>query len=157
MPPTKCEPLTFEQTRGTKTFYFPVERDEACPPKLTVMIKRATDGSLHAGVSVCSSEDNFCRRVGRKIAFYRLLGRPLVALNSKDLVDQLYFYLEALAKRRVGDAFHLPAMDLEMLEGVEAAFDMLDENRAARAARTLPNPDEMEGSGYEDTDSGFGC
>lgn len=156
MPPTISEPLSFEQTRGTKTFYFPVERDEACPPKMTVMIKRVADGSLHAGVSVCSAEDNFSRRVGRRIAFHRLLGRPLVASDSRELVDRLYSYLENLSKRGVVGLRSLASLDLEMLEGVEAAFDMLDANRAARVEASLPNPDEMEGSGYED-EKGIGC
>jgi len=133
MLPSTPEPLTFEQTRGTKTFYFPSKNEQGWPPEVTVMIKRAPDGSLHAGVAVCSPADNFARRVGRRIAFHRLLGRPLVALNSEELVSKLQAYLSELNERRPHTPSYVAQEDVSLLAGVEAAFDVLNENRQARA------------------------
>lgn len=127
------EPLSFEQTRGTKTFYFPAKNDQGWAPEVTVMLRRASDGSLHAGVSVCSQKDNFSRRVGRRIAFHRLLGRPLVAPNSKELVSSLHDYLSSINERRAYTPSAVVLEDIFMLEGVEAAFDILDDNRRKKA------------------------
>lgn len=133
MNPTAAQPLSFEVTRGTKTFYFPFNRESGESPRVTIMVKRVSGGAFHAGVAVCSQEDNFVRRVGRRIAFHRMLGKPVVAPNSDELVAGLRDYFDGLELNRSDLISEVIWNDLDNLYGLEAAFDILDENRRKKA------------------------
>lgn len=136
-------PLTFEMTRGTKTYYLPAGK--GVPPILTLMLRRreSTDGlgyMYSAGMAICSAGDRFERKVGRATAFERLrwarfrgleFGIPLALL--KPLMEQVRAAVEA-------SPIYLPLFDTEdelrgILEKAIQTFDQMDENRASQVAR----------------------
>lgn len=56
---------------GTRTFYFPLDRDNKTPPQATVLIRRVGNEYI-AAYSVASVKDSFEKRKGKMIALSRL-------------------------------------------------------------------------------------
>lgn len=136
--------LTFEQTRGTKTFHLPFKVDPEEQPQVTIVVRRMNDGSYRAGVAVCNPEDNFCRRLGRKTAFHRLVGRPFEGSDADQLINRVGDYLIGVFERRLAAGFPDmgfssildPGGDLDRLHGsLDEHFNKLDKNRAAMEAQ----------------------
>lgn len=91
------KPLSFEETRGTKTYYLPFN-----PPfgdesgnfrEATLMVRRLPDGAYHAGLAIRSAKDPFVRREGRSRAFERLQHAPYRGIVAAD-ADALWEELE---------------------------------------------------------------
>ena len=94
------KPLTPEQTAGTLTFFFPQLRDATTPPEATLIVRRVAENAWQAGLALCSNDDMFSRRLGRKIAFHRLEGRPIFADNVPGLLTQVMRRVLAVTGRR---------------------------------------------------------
>jgi len=88
-----------ERTAGTLTFFFPHKRDMGTPPEVTVMVRRVSDEEWHAGLAMCSSDDMFEKRTGRKMAFHRLQGFPIQAASPLGLVTQIGVRIDAVSSR----------------------------------------------------------
>jgi hypothetical protein len=120
--------LTFEQARGTKTFYLPFERGSTQQPEVTLMVRRLKDKSFEAGLAVCSREDQFHRRQGRILAFHRLNGCPVRGTDEADLLwvlrnrfDQVnWHHPETIGGKAYEDLYQLP---------LDKTFDRLERNR----------------------------
>lgn len=85
---------------GTLTFHFPLQRGPEIPPEMTVVVRRVGDDSWHAGIAVCSLEDQFVKRVGRRIAYHRLCGRPFQANSALELAHRIEEHLDQLNTNR---------------------------------------------------------
>lgn len=128
--------LTFELTRGTKTFYLPLARDAETQPEVTLMIRRTEDGIYQAGTAICSRTDAFQKRRGRHIAYHRLQGKPLVALEPLSLVKMLAVIFEGVNKRRPQTVSPQTLEDLfDVAEVLERKFTELAERQAPAQER----------------------
>lgn len=56
---------------GTRTFYFPLDRDNNTPPQATVLIRKVENEYI-AAYAVASAKDAFEKRTGKMIALSRL-------------------------------------------------------------------------------------
>ena len=134
----KNQPLTFQLTRGTKTYYLPTGKGVA--PIITLMLRHRHDemtGSYlySAGMTICSAGDRFIRKLGRATAFERLRWarfRGLEFANPLDLLAPLAEQVEAAIK---ASPIHLTILDtqdeiLGILNKAKEAFDKMDEHRA---------------------------
>ena len=92
--------LTKEQTAGTLTFFFPSRRDAETPPRTTLMVRRVGEEEWHAGLAMCSDDDMFQRRLGRKIAFHRLEGSPIRNQSVAELLIQIRGRIDRVTQRR---------------------------------------------------------
>jgi hypothetical protein len=142
----KLSLLTFELTRGTKTYYLPTQRGPQAPPILTLMLRRRTgaggDNDLlySAGMVICSAFDRFERKVGRAGAFERLRWarfRGLEFSNPLDLLEPLMLQVRAALK---ASPIELPLFDtqdeiLGILSKAVETFDQLDQARAELDAK----------------------
>ncbi len=93
------KPLTREQTEGTLTFFFPRVRTGTRPPEVTLMVSRAGDEWV-AGLAMCSRQDNFQKRIGRWIAYHRLLKRPLRDKSPTGLLLQVLGRVQEVDNRQ---------------------------------------------------------
>lgn len=134
--------LTFEQTRGTKTYHLPFERNAEVQPEATIMVRRLEDGSFIAGVSVRSLEEPFVKREGRLRAYKRLLhaghGRgAFLAPVAEQLALQVQNMFDRINEHHAGTVSAIAWQDLEfMAGGLEEAFDRLAKNRERSEPRT---------------------
>lgn len=139
----QAKPLTFEQTKGTKTYYLPFERGPETPPEATVMVRRLEDGTYIAGVSVRSLEEPFVKLEGRFRAYNRMLHAPygrgaFRAADGDDLAAQIEEMFLAISVHHPGTVSMQAIDDLEDLtKGLSEAFDRLDKNREERLAKAL--------------------
>lgn len=123
--------LTFEQTRGTKTYHLPFGKGEQ--PRLTLMVRRMPDGSFHAGVSICAQEDLFTRRAGRARSFHRLNGRPLSAPDALGIFEEVNRLIKNVNARRPGTVPDSAEFNLmEVCAFLNESFDKLEANRTAK-------------------------
>lgn len=124
--------LSFEKTRGTKTFHLPFQRNAELGPELTIMVRRDDDGTYSAGLAVCSPDDQFVKRTGRRIAFHRLEGCPFQAQSARELVEKIDEHLDELTHRRVG-MLSVPTIQdvLDLADQLDGMFDRLEKNRRA--------------------------
>jgi hypothetical protein len=88
-----------EKTAGTLTFFFPEKRDRETPPEVTLMIRRVGDEEWHAGLAMCSKDDMFEKRFGRRVAFHRLQGFPIRHESPLGLITEVARRLDAVTKR----------------------------------------------------------
>lgn len=88
-----------EKTAGTLTFFFPEKRDRETPPEVTLMIRRVGDEEWHAGLAMCSKDDMFEKRFGRRVAFHRLRGFPIKDGSPLGLLDQIAGRIDAVTRR----------------------------------------------------------
>lgn len=145
----KNKPLTFEQTRGTKTYHLPFGKGEN--PTMTLMVRRMADGSFHAGLSVCAAGDPFSRRAGRSRAFHRLNGKPIIQPDNHSLFVALDTALARINERRPNTVPEKVKWDLmEVCSLLKEAFDQLESNRLAKAMREA---DELIGESIEIADA----
>lgn len=127
----KRRPLTFEQTRGTKTYHLPFGKGEQ--PRLTLMVRRMPDGIFHAGVSICAQEDLFTRHGGRARAFHRLNGRPLSATDALGLFEEVNRLIKSINTRHPGTVPDSAEFNLmEVCAFLNESFDKLEANRTAK-------------------------
>lgn len=130
----KRHPLTFEQTRGTKTYHLPFGKGEQ--PRFTLMVRRMPDGTFHAGVSICAHEDPFTRHGGRARAFHRLNGRPISAPDAVSLFGTLDGVIQNINERRPGTVPDKAKWDLmELCAFLNESFDKLEANRTENLMR----------------------
>jgi hypothetical protein len=122
--------LTFEKTRGTRTIYFPLDRDGETQPEITVMIRPSCDhgfvGDDHfmAGVSFCNPIDSFSRKQGRAIAFERLNSERALIGSAEDIIGKILDKMSEIGSRRgayTDDVDGLDFWDTPM----EELYDML--------------------------------
>lgn len=126
------KPLTFEHTRGTKTYHLPFGKAEH--PRLTIMVRRMADGTFHAGMSVCGVGDLFTRHSGRARAFHRMNGIPITAPDAIALFSTLEKSLKELDDRRPGTVPDKVKWDLmELCASLNDAFDKLESNRLSKS------------------------
>lgn len=126
--------LTFEQTRGTKTYHLPFGKGEQ--PRLTLVVRRTPSGSFHAGISVCAKEDLFTRQGGRARAFHRLNGRPIMSPDGVSLFGTLDTLCAGINDRRPNTVPEKVKWDLmEVCAFLNEAFDKLESNRAEKLMR----------------------
>lgn len=131
-------PLTFEQTRGTKTYHLPFGKGEQ--PRLTLMVRRMPDETFHAGVSICARGDLFTRRGGRARAFHRLEGRPIKAFNSIRLFDALDAMIKSINDRRPKTVPDKAKWDLlDICAYLNETFNKLEANRMEKSMRSFDN------------------
>lgn len=125
--------LTFEQTRGTKTYHLPFKRDSRHGPEMTLMVRRLADGSFAAGVSVCSLREFFVKSAGRLLAYHRLNGKPLRGGDADELLGQVEIHLRALNENRPETVSGAVFTDLATIgQSLNQVFDQLDQNRSSR-------------------------
>jgi hypothetical protein len=130
----KRRPLTFEQTRGTKTYHLPFGKGQQ--PRFTLMVRRLPDGTFHAGVSICAHEDLFTRQGGRSRAFHRLNGRPITAPDSVGLFGILDGMIQNINDRRPSTVPDKVKWDLmDVCHSLNEAFDSLETNRVGKFMR----------------------
>ena len=89
-----------EGTEGTLTFHLPFTRGAEISPQATLVVRRMTEGSWHAGLSVCSLSDQFVKKRGRRLAVARLHGRPFIAGSPSELVRKIESHLNNLVHNR---------------------------------------------------------
>lgn len=137
--------LTHEQTVGTRTFYFPLERGPETPPEVTVVIQPAENPDkrmFDAGFSVCSSEDQFEKTEGRTRAFFRMRGKNKLRGTGEEICGDIQATLSSIEARR--EERYIPGLrnstfqDLQKIlhdeEGLQNYFDEKKRNRKERAA-----------------------
>jgi hypothetical protein len=88
-----------EKTAGTLTFFFPEKRDRETPPEVTLMVRRVGEEEWHAGLAMCSKDDMFEKRFGRRVAFHRLQGCPIRDHYPVGLIRQIAERLDNVTKR----------------------------------------------------------
>lgn len=115
--------LTREQAKGTLTFYLPLERDDVTPPEVTILVRRVAADQWHAGIAVCSEGDTFQKRLGRQIAFGRLVGSPIKGTTPSALITTLWERLDTLADNRPG------TLGLRTVEGLDDLDTRISEMR----------------------------
>ena len=110
-------PLTREQTAGTLTFFFPDARGGAIMPEMTVVVRRFGEEEWHAGIAMCSQEDQFVKEFGRRKAFHRLQGIPIRGRSPADLVGQIQLRFHPVSRRRMfsRDPWQIDAGLLDLL------------------------------------------
>lgn len=72
--------------KNTENFLFTHGKDKA-DRRFTIAAK-VEDTRATFGVSVCSNQDNFCRKIGRNIAKQRAVGRPATELIIAENLDE---------------------------------------------------------------------
>jgi len=137
--------LTFEQTQGTRTFYFPLDRDKVTPPEFTVVIRPLNgedfdfdpnEDQYEAGVAFCSKDDQFSKRRGRLLAYHRMFGKNAFVGTSTEIAHAIEAKLDLLVSRRpfsfsapaIQDVLHVIAAD-----ALAGYFKAKKENREAAA------------------------
>jgi hypothetical protein len=115
-------------TRGTRTFYLPLERDDCTPPEATLVVRRDGEDSFAAGLAVCRPEDPFHKRVGRHMAFGRLQSKEL-SFHGKleEIAKDIYDRVVAISERRGGGVMDI--MDPDTSGDVFLALDPTDLNK----------------------------
>jgi hypothetical protein len=117
--------LTFENTRGTRTIYFPLEKSSDFPADITVMVRPQCEhgftgeDAFSAGIAFCNPDDQFSKRRGRVIAYYRMLinGPPGVHGTAQDIIDYIQDKVSEINIRRDSGSFvflndaYVPDMD----------------------------------------------
>jgi hypothetical protein len=128
--------LTFEQTKGTRTIHFPLVRNAATPPEVTVVIRRTGVDAFEAGVSFCASGDNFCKRSGRQLAFDRLQSQTRLRGTARDIMGTVCGKLSDISYRREQQGLEQfsDVLDSDITKLIEHAsldeyFDRRDANR----------------------------
>lgn len=85
---------------GTLTFHFPFQRGPEAPPEMTLVVRRAAPDEWRAGIAVCSLGDQFVKSFGRRVAYHRLMGRPLVVNSALELAHRVEEHLNNLCMNR---------------------------------------------------------
>lgn len=111
-----------EKTAGTLTFFFPHKRDMGTPPEVTVMVRRINEGEWHAGLAMCSKDDMFEKRTGRKMAFHRLQGFPIRDSSPLRLIHQIAARIGVVVERHPF-TFSMPTI-LQLSDIVERLENM---------------------------------
>jgi len=129
----KYKPLTHEETRGTKTYHLPLERGPETKPEVTLMVRRMPDGSYHAAMSICAKGDQFEKHRGRRAAFHRLNGNPIVAVDAEELRLRLRDRFFQLEKARPGTISQKTEEDMVYLSVcLDETFNQLEANRTEK-------------------------
>jgi len=119
--------LTPEVTQGTRTFHL---RDSLEGPgiDLTLVVRKIEDGSIEAAVAVCSPRDQFSRRIGRRIAFTRLMSRaaPVPSPNHGLVVFQARHFLIGATYQEIGELVFIILDDIQSA-GSEKFYSELDD------------------------------
>lgn len=132
-------PLSHEETRGTKTYHFPLAA--ATNPRVTAVIRRdPNSGRYRAGFSICSLGDSFRRVEGRNRAFERMLyaghhAQSAVEATPDEIVKRFGEIMNSVNSHRPGTITEEILFDLmEVAQNLDQAFDKLDANRAEKDA-----------------------
>lgn len=71
-------------------------RDKLMPnTAATLAIQKQEDDTFAYGVSICSPNDQFCKRIGRAIATGRLRKRAIYAVNFEHLLIAIKHHIRA--------------------------------------------------------------
>ena len=117
----KFTKLSKDESKGVKTFYLPKVRSGS-RPEVTLLVKKSGD-VFEYGVAVCNEKDNFSRLVGRRLAFTRLVYKPLQAASAMQLQSQLANYLRNLGKRRPSILEKVSMTELHNLADIGKYFE----------------------------------
>lgn len=52
--------------------------------RFTIAAKKINENTVQFGLAICNERDNFCRKIGRKIAEGRAVARPVQVLEMVD-------------------------------------------------------------------------
>lgn len=128
------KPLTAAQTKGTKTFYLPLDRSQNRSPEVTLMFRPVEEGKFAVGVTVCSRLDQFEKHAGRKRAYHRLHGIPAIG-TPDELATHLINRLAATEANRPGTLSEDVFRDVETVcNSLPDAFSRRRLEEAARSA-----------------------
>lgn len=77
---------------GGATAYFKIESEDQ-------------EHTLTFAIAICSPKDNFCRRLGREIAYGRYLCDQVETINFSCPLDELYKYVNSILERELDEAY----------------------------------------------------
>ncbi len=73
-------------------YYLKKEREDGFEhPYGTVCIKKNDDGTVNRGIAICSTSDNFNKKIGREISFARMNKAICKKITCDNFMDYYYF------------------------------------------------------------------
>ena len=73
----------------TKRGVFYTHGTDKSGKRFTLAAKKVKDDKVQFGLAICNERDNFCRKIGRKIAEGRAVGRPVQILTIEQPVTEV--------------------------------------------------------------------
>lgn len=113
--------LTQKECKGTKTFYLPRSRSNS-RPEVTVIVAKEKDRYIF-GFAICNPKDNFCKALGRRIAYNRMRFAPIVANSAMALQAKLFTHIQRIAKRRPLLLEKVPLSEVQKLSNLDKYFE----------------------------------
>lgn len=80
--------LSNEETKDTRTVYFPLDRSAGISPDFTVVMsesQEAGEGKYNVGVAFCSPSDHFVKARGRRLAFGRMGSKSAICGTPEEI------------------------------------------------------------------------
>lgn len=110
----------------TYTIHLPLERDENTPPIMTLVIAKAgltgyAVSTYKMGISICNPKDQFNKKLGRKIAYGRMLNAEPRVKGGLSIAAH-----EVTLKIRDSQSLKIVAVN-DMIEQLRMIFNTLEE------------------------------